>query len=336
MLIDVLCFLLTLVGTAWYRKFALSQHILDIPNERSAHQIPIPRGGGIVFVIIFLGAMAGLHALSLPLLAIFFAVAVLGYWDDKYTLSAKTRLCYQALLSGLAIYYMEGMPDIHIGSWTLHWQGWTAYLGVIYLVWHLNLYNFMDGINGIAGFEALFVALGMGSIYLALGQADAIDSYAVLMAVIAGFLIWNFPKATVFMGDVGSGFLGFLFGVLSLYTAQTHPSLLWSWLILLGVFTVDTTVTLIGRMLLREPLHMAHAKHAYQYASRRFQSHTVVTLAILLINLLWLWPLAFVVGLGYLQGLLGLCIAYAPIIILACYFKMPGLKHSTSVHSSFS
>lgn len=333
MLISVLCFLLTLLGTTWYRQFALSQHILDIPNERSAHQLPIPRGGGIVFVTIFLGAMAVLHALSLSLLAVLFAIAVLGYWDDKYTLSAKTRLYYQMLLSCLAIYYMDGMPDIQIGNWTLHWQGLTVYLGVIYLVWILNLYNFMDGINGIAGFEALFVALGIGSIYLALGQADAIGSYGVLIAVMAGFLVWNFPKATVFMGDVGSGFLGFLFGVLSLYTAHDQPSLLWSWLILLGVFIVDATVTLIGRILQREPLHIAHAKHAYQYASRRFKSHTVVTLAILLINLVWLWPLAFAVGLGYLQGLLGLCIAYIPIIILVYYFKMPDFKHSKSVLS---
>lgn len=316
-----LSFLLSLLGTAGYRHYALAKQILDIPNERSAHHLPIPRGGGIVFVVIFLTVMAYQQLMSLALIAITLAVALLGYLDDKYTLTAWTRLACQLTLGGLALYCLGGMPAIQIGSWTLALHGWFTCLGILYLVWMLNLYNFMDGINGIAGFEAITVALGMAGVYLALDLPAAMDSFLILAAVIAGFLVWNFPKAKIFMGDVGSSFLGFLFGIWSLHAAHTHPALFWSWMILLGVFIGDATMTLLLRMLKGEALHLAHSGHAYQHASRRFHSHTVVTLAVCVFNIIWLWPCAFAVGLGYINGVTGLLIAYVPIVALIWFFK---------------
>lgn len=322
MLLIFITFLLSLLGTGWYRHYAVAHQILDVPNSRSAHCVPVPRGGGIVFVTIFLSIMRYDHTLSWLIIVVMAGIAVLGYWDDKYALSAGIRLGCQIVLSALAVWGLGGMPDIQLGHWVVHFNVWTSCLGVIYLVWMLNLYNFMDGINGIAGFEALTVALGMGILYWVLGcHSQILGLPLVLSAVVAGFLIWNFPKAKVFMGDVGSAFLGLLFGVLSLQAAHSQPALFWAFLIFLGVFIVDATVTLFGRMLRREPLHIAHSSHAYQHAARRFQSHTVVTLAVVALNTLWLWPWAMAVGLGYINGVLGICIAYCPLIILAYVLK---------------
>ncbi|MCR9192072.1 MAG: glycosyltransferase family 4 protein [Gammaproteobacteria bacterium] len=314
-------FVLSLIGTDCYRRYALTRQILDVPSDRSAHDTPIPRGGGVVFLICFLLAMVYFQFDQIGLVVSAFGVALIGYFDDKYTLTAGKKLLAHLLCSAGAVLAMGGMPDLYIGPWLCHFNVWTSMVAVIYLVWMLNLYNFMDGINGIAGFEAICVSFGMVMLYAALGVPGAMVMPLVLIACVGGFLVWNFPKAKIFMGDAGSGFLGFLFGIWSLQSAHIYPQLFWSWLILLGVFVVDTTVTLAWRMVRKEPLHLAHAMHAYQHAFRRYQSHRFVTLAVVIVNLLWLWPIAVLVGLDYFQGYQGLVIAYLPLIITAWILK---------------
>ena len=123
------------------------------------------------------------------------------------------------------------------------------------------------------------------------------------------------------MGDAGSGFLGITLGVLSLQAAWTAPQLLWSWLILLGVFIVDATWTLLRRLFRGDKVYEAHRSHAYQFASRQFGKHLPVTLTVAAINLCWLLPIALVVGSGKLDGLSGVCLAYLPLVVLAVKFK---------------
>jgi Fuc2NAc and GlcNAc transferase len=123
------------------------------------------------------------------------------------------------------------------------------------------------------------------------------------------------------MGDAGSGFLGITLGILSLQAAWVVPELLWSWLILLGVFVLDATWTLMRRLLRGDKVYEAHRSHAYQYASRQFGKHLPVTLAVTGINLFWLLPIALWVGLGGVDGLLGLLLAYLPLVLLAVKFK---------------
>ena len=123
------------------------------------------------------------------------------------------------------------------------------------------------------------------------------------------------------MGDAGSGFLGIVLGVLSLQAGWIAPELFWGWVILLGVFVVDATWTLLRRLLRGERVYEAHRSHAYQYASREFGRHLPVTLAVGAINLAWLLPIAAWVGLGGLDGLLGVAIAYAPLVGLALRFR---------------
>jgi len=138
---------------------------------------------------------------------------------------------------------------------------------------------------------------------------------------VAGFLLWNFPPAKIFMGDAGSGFLGITLGLFSIQAAHIAPQFFYSWLILLGVFIVDATWTLIRRFLRGEKVYEAHRSHAYQFASRQYLSHKTVTLAVAAINTCWLLPIALWVGLGNLNGLLGLMIAYLPLWLLAVHFK---------------
>ncbi|MNV63837.1 putative undecaprenyl-phosphate N-acetylglucosaminyl 1-phosphate transferase [compost metagenome] len=210
----------------------------------------------------------------------------------------------------------------------LHWFGYI--LAAIYLVWVLNLYNFMDGIDGIASVESLCVCLGACFLYWINGTPELIWGPMVLAMAVLGFLYWNFPPARIFMGDAGSGFLGIALGVLSLQAAWTSSGLFWAWLILLGVFIVDATFTLLRRMVRGDKVYEAHRSHAYQFASRQFGKHLPVTLAVGAINMFWLFPIAFCVIYWRLDGAIGLAMAYIPLIILAVKFHAGELESSVS------
>lgn len=315
--------------TALLRRYALARSLLDVPNARSSHSLPTPRGGGVAIVVAFLAGLclaffAGLGIaaeLFYALLGAGLGIALLGFLDDHGHIAARWRLLGHFLAAAWALYWLGGLPPLAVfgGLLQLSWIGHV--LAAFYLVWLLNLYNFMDGIDGIASVEAICVCLG-GAILYALLETSLLTDLLLLMlaAAVLGFLLWNFPPARIFMGDAGSGFLGIVLGVLSLQAAWISPVLLWGWLILLGVFIVDATLTLLRRLLRGEKVYEAHRSHAYQYASRQFGRHLPVTLAVLAINLFWLLPMAVVVTLGWLDGLLGLVLAYAPLVLLALRF----------------
>lgn len=306
------------------KRYALAKDILDIPNHRSSHKKPIPRGGGVAFVSVFLVVMGCLCYLNIlhyeyeyGLIGAVLLIAAIGFFDDKYSITAGVRIIGHFAACILAVYSMGGLPGITIYSWVLQ-PGYLAnILAIIYLVWMLNLYNFMDGIDGLAGIEAISVCIGACFLYYLTGNLAYTGIPLILSAAIAGFLFWNFPPARIFMGDAGSGFLGFVLGLLSIQSISLHPSFFWSWLILLGVFIVDATITLFVRLSKGEKVYMAHCSHAYQHASRLFKNHKSITLGILVLNILWLWPLAIFVGLDYLNGFIGLLIAYIPLSIIA-------------------
>ena len=194
----------------------------------------------------------------------------------------------------------------------------TSVLATVYVVWLLNLYNFMDGIDGIASIEAVTVCIGGILLYLiAVPGNPNWAGPALLAASVAGFGYWNLPPARIFMGDAGSGFLGVTLGAFSVQAAWVAPELFWAWTILLGVFIADASVTLVRRVWRGHRYDEAHRTHAYQRAAHRFGAHKPVSLAVGAITLVWLWPLALLVALGYLDAALGLLIAYAPLLWLA-------------------
>ncbi|MEG1112548.1 MAG: glycosyltransferase family 4 protein [Hafnia sp.] len=247
-------------------------------------------------------------------------VALIGFMDDHGHLAARWRLLGHFLAGMWVLSWVGGMPAVSLFGFTLE-SGWIAStLALFYLVWVLNLYNFMDGIDGLASVEAICVCLGMCVLYWASGHVSLVWPPLLLAVSVVGFLLWNFPPAKIFMGDAGSGFLGVVLGALSLQAAWVSPDFFWAWLILLGVFIVDSTCTLIRRLLRGEKVYQAHCSHAYQFAARRFGQHLPVTLAVAAINLFWLFPLAFCVVRLRLDGAMVLCIAYAPLLLLALKF----------------
>lgn len=253
-------------------------------------------------------------------------IAVIGFLDDHGHIAARWRLLAHFIGATWALFWVGGLAPVVVFGASIDF-GWLGHiLAAIYLVWMLNLYNFMDGIDGLAGIEAVSVCVGACLIYWLLGLDALVWSPILLAAAVLGFLCWNFPPARIFMGDAGSGFLGVILGVFSLQAVTLAPQLLWVWLILLGVFIVDATFTLLRRLFRGDKVYEAHRSHGYQYASRQFGRHLPVTLGVLVINLAWLLPIALCVGVLGLDGLLGLVIAYVPIVLLAFKFHAGELE----------
>jgi len=326
--------LLLVVFSSWaltglVRRYALANSLIDIPNERSSHALPVPRGGGVSIVIIFFIALivmwlSGWLADSyvLGLLGAGVGVAVIGFLDDHGHVAARWRLLAHFIAAAWAVFCLGGLPPLVVLGVDLN-LGWLGHgLVVLYLVWLLNLYNFMDGIDGIAGIEAITVCLAAAVIYV-FTQTDVAELLPVLVmiAAVLGFLIWNFPKAKIFMGDACSGFLGLVLGVFSIQAAWIGSELFWAWVILLGVFIVDATVTLFRRVLRGDKFYQAHRSHGYQYAARKYQSHVKVSLSVGFVNIFWLFPVALLVGMDWLDSVIGLIIAYIPLVLLAVLFK---------------
>ncbi|CAM4013880.1 putative undecaprenyl-phosphate N-acetylglucosaminyl 1-phosphate transferase [Pseudomonas reidholzensis] len=317
----------SLLITGLLRRYALSRSLIDVPNARSSHTVPTPRGGGVAIVLSFLVGLPiawWSGSISLAVMAALAGagglVAVIGFMDDHGHIAARWRLLGHFVAAIWALFWLGGVPPLQVFGMHLD-LGWLGViLAALYLVWMLNLYNFMDGIDGLASVQAMCAALGMGAIYLQSGHAELVWPVLSLGVAVAGFLFWNFPPAKIFMGDAGSGFLGFSLAVLSLQAAWADSQLFWSWLILMGVFIVDATLTLVQRLRRGQKVYEAHRTHAYQYASRRYGRHLPVTLAVLGINLLWLLPLAWAVAYLGLDGLIGVLVAYLPLLALAIKF----------------
>ncbi|WP_285420645.1 glycosyltransferase family 4 protein [Pseudomonas sp. efr-133-TYG-5] len=325
--------LVSLILTAVLRRYALARSILDVPNSRSSHSMPTPRGGGVAIVIAFLlvlPVLAWAHLVALPMLVGIGGagamVAIIGFMDDHGHIAARWRLLGHFFAAAWALFWLGGLPAVSLFglSVNLSWLG--HFLAAVYLVWMLNLYNFMDGIDGIASVEAISACLGACLIYWLNGFEAHIWIPSMLALAVTGFLFWNFPPARIFMGDAGSGFLGIVLGVISIQAAWIAPHLLWTWLILLGVFIVDATFTLIRRLLRGDKVYEAHRSHAYQFASRQYRKHLPVTIAVAAINLGWLLPIALCVSYLNLDGALGLIIAYVPLVILAVKYRAGELE----------
>ena len=317
---------LSAVLTGLMRRYALSRQLLDRPNERSSHSVATPRGGGVAIVVAFLvGLLALEKGLSEPatiaLLVGGIGVAVVGFVDDHGHIRARWRLLAHFSCAAWILYWV-GVPRFEWLGTTIDLGPFGAVLAAFYLVWMLNLYNFMDGIDGIAGVEAVMVGVGGTLVYwAAMPLAGAVALPALLAAAALGFLVWNFPPAKIFMGDAGSGFLGLILGALSLHAAAARPVLLWCWLVLLGVFIVDATITLIRRLLRGERVYEAHRSHAYQHAALQVGAHRPVTLTVAAINVFWLLPWALAIAAGFVAGVVGLVVAYVPLAVLAFRFR---------------
>ena len=310
--------------TRWLAVTAAHRGMMDRPNARSSHSSPTPRGGGLAIdcaiaalaaVLVLQGVVAGWQAFAL--IPPFISLAMVGWIDDRGGVLPLARLVVHLSASVWCV------------GWCLAFAPWSAALplapiiGVaallvltLALTWAINLYNFMDGIDGIAGCQGVFLGLG-GALLLVIQGAD---SEALLMLTIAGassgFLVWNWSPARIFMGDVGSGALGFLLAAVPLTAIDDLRTDIWPWLILWGCFVVDASVTLVRRALRGQTLHQAHRTHAYQWMARRWQSHRAVSLAYGAVNVFWLAPWAVVSAGRPANGATVALVALAPLVLI--------------------
>lgn len=301
--LTTLTFLIAVIGTGLLRHRALARGLLDVPNERSSHTVATPRGGGaaIVFaVLLALTVLFGRGRIQWSLFAALAggggAVAVIGYLDDRYQLRTSVRLAVHFGAAIWAIYSLGGLPPVQFAHQVVSFGAAGYVLGALGIVWALNLFNFMDGIDGIAASEAGFVSWS-AALLVAVNSGSTSSTVAsaslIFGAACVGFLVWNWPPAKIFMGDVGSGFLGYVIAVLAVAAARDNPIAPLVWLILGGVFFVDATVTLCRRLARGERAYVAHRSHAYQWLARRWQSHWLVTLSVLFVNFFWVLPCAW-------------------------------------------
>ncbi|MCF6282226.1 MAG: glycosyltransferase family 4 protein [Candidatus Polarisedimenticolaceae bacterium] len=272
--------------------------LIQQPNERSSHSSPTPHGGGLGIVLVSsaYGLWLIIHNENISadagmIVFLSLVLAIVGLLDDKFHLSASVRLLVQFLLcAGLLLWFTGSSINILL-----------AIVIVIYLIagiWWINLFNFMDGIDGIASSQAVFMlasALFMIQFYHpdAVFVSDYWGWMLVLLASCLGFLWHNWQPAKIFMGDVGSTYIAFMLFVFA-YISMTNGLLSLSfWLIIACLFICDATITLVRRVIRGEAWYQPHRKHLYQQLSRRLNSHSKVTLRFLLVNVTVLFPLAF-------------------------------------------
>lgn len=286
--------------TAWFvMRRAGRLGLMQQPNGRSSHVMPTPGGGGVG--IVAGGSVAGLlMALLLPWLGIpvimaGILMAFIGYSDDRRPIAARWRLGAQVLLMGAIVAVLPldqlGIPvpeSVLLVVLTLGGALW------------INLFNFMDGIDGLAASEAIFLLVG-AALLAYLFEPGIIDDPRLwwmlgLAAASFGFLLLNWPPAKIFMGDAGSTYLGLMTAFFALTTMTSFWLSLWQWLILAGLFLADSLTTLVRRMFRRERFWEGHKRHAYQALQRRFGSHLKVTLLYMGINVVLLLPLAWLAG----------------------------------------
>lgn len=264
--------------------------MLDYPTERSSHVNPTPRGGGLAICAVVLGFIAWAtlsgqisHATGFGLAGGGLVIATIGWFDDLHSLAAEKRLVTHVLAAVWTVAWLGGLDSIRIGAETFHPGIWGATLAIVALVWATNLFNFMDGIDGIAAVEGLSVA-GIGALLLLAVGAPTLAIISVTIAgACLGFLAFNWAPARIFMGDVGSGFLGLILASLALASESQGgiPILVWS--ILAAIFIVDATATFFRR-LRHGKWRDAHRSHAYQRLVRAGWSHARVAISVAALN----------------------------------------------------
>jgi len=310
-------------------NYAIDNSLLDKPNIRSSHKIKTPIGGGLgvfiafklILVFFFFNGYISLDYF-LAFLSGSILVSVIGFLDDLYDLASSLRLITHFLACMFSLYFIGGFSSIEIYGAYIELGLFGNLLALFFLVWMINLYNFMDGINGIAGIEAITVNFGAALLFFLIDSAF-LNWYLPLFLGFScfGFLFWNFPNAKIFLGDIGSGFLGFIVGLFAIVSSVENFDNFYAWIILLAVFISDATFTLIYRIYKREKFYLPHNDHVYQLLANKYSSHKIVSISIMFINILWLLPIAFLVINHIVEGIIGVMVAYFPFLFLSIYYR---------------
>ena len=283
--------------TGVFTWYARRRGMYDVPAERHSHTEPTPRGGGAGLVITVILASILMYRYGLtsgfwPVCALpgFVVLALVGWWDDRVSLSALLRFLVQL---GVSIYLLGCLGAVGMAAGL-----WASIVAGIFLMWTINLYNFMDGSNGMAGFQGVFVGVVSCFLFLRAGDTATALLSAVLAAACLGFLPWNLGRARVFLGDVASGSLGFCFGAILIFGVISGSlAAPVAWLVML-VFLGDASLTLLARVIRGERWYNPHKEHLYQRLISGGWTHGRVVLLYQLINLVLVVP-AIAVAVNY-------------------------------------
>lgn len=278
-------FILSFTITYLIKNYAIKKSLVAEVNERSSHATPTPHGGGIAIALAWFIGLFYLYFYELIEPNLFYAllvgvvISLVSFFDDIYGLSPKVRLVTQSIVALGALVALGGFESLNFRIFTVENQAITNLFAFLLIVWYINLYNFLDGINGYAGSEAVFLSVAG---FLLFGGVH----FIVLTVAVLGFLFWNWNRAKIFMGDVGSTLIGYNVAIFTIYYANEQSENLWVWIILFGLFWFDATITLLRRKRNGEKLSQAHKKHAYQRLTQAGWSHYKVTNWSIFINCL--------------------------------------------------
>lgn len=335
LILIVLAAICSYLGVHSVRILAERRSILDIPNERSSHSRPTPRGGGLAIFLVTCAGLLVAQFLQLvwpwPTLLGFLAgaviVAAVSWIDDLRSLPSVVRLLAHSLAAIVVLATIRPWTAVAlplIGNFPVNWFGYP--LAFFWIVGMINIYNFMDGIDGLAGGQAVVAAIGWGLLGWWGAQADVLLLAALLGATSLGFLGHNWPPARIFMGDVGSTFLGYSFAVITLLAGQSDPAALVIGVLLLWPFLFDAGLTILRRARCGENIFASHRSHLYQRLAAIKRNHLVVTVTYIalattgvLMAVAWRlqWP----------GGSLGAAL-FIPILALSLFFYTSYCEHS--------
>lgn len=294
MIIILSCFflLLSIACTKLFCNLAQNSKLIDRPNNRTLHTNPTVRGGGLVFI--------GLSLLSIPFLCYVTdtsisewlslsisvtLLAIISFMDDLNHLSVKTRFGVQCIVALIISIFLK--PEhLDFVFFTLS-NSYIIFVFIFFaVIWAINHFNFMDGLDGFCASQALFL---LGAYFILLGFSQAFvyqDFCLILISSLLAFLMYNFPPAKLFMGDVGSASLGLIIFSLALIGQQKYQIPFLYWFMLNGLFLFDSTITLIRRIMNREKWSLPHKKHAYQRLKQYGIDTRWILLGQLVINIL--------------------------------------------------
>lgn len=271
MILLVVSFVISVFFTHRFCDPASWLYVLDNPNERSLHTRPMPSCGGLAILLavfltsLVMGAVNTFSADMIWISAGVLLVAIIAFIDDRLTIHPAYRLAVYTAVAVMLVHAGFFFPTLELPGIVLDWpEAVVKLISLLFIIWMINLYNFMDGMDGFAGGMAVF---GFGTFALLGGTAghELFSALNMLVAAAAGgFLVFNFPPARIFMGDVGSSTLGLLAAAFSLWGTKDGIFSFWIALLVFSPFIVDATVTLIRRLLRREKIWQAHRTHYYQ------------------------------------------------------------------------
>lgn len=290
--------LVSVLLTKGFCILAKDTRLMDKPNERSMHKVPVVRGGGIVFItlstlsFLFFGYLKNynLKETYVLLFSILF-LALINFFDDLHSISAKARFFVQSLIAVLIICWINPV-QLDFVIFSINNQMIVSIFLFFSIIWAINHFNFMDGLDGFCASQAIFLFSAYALIFFVYQAYEYQFFCEILAACIVGFFILNFPPAKLFMGDVGSATLGLISFGLAIVGQHKYGIPILYWFILNSLFLFDSTITLIRRFLNGEKLYVAHKKHAYQRVKQLGLSSRMLLLIQLIINIalfLFMW-----------------------------------------------